>query len=264
MSRMSDGSPSRTRVTVMVVSFARVHALPALLEALAAQRFAGEIDCIVWNNNMRDAGIVDHVLSQAPASLTVQAIHSSRNHYCLVRLAAAVLAIGELVLFCDDDVVPGPGYVARLVDRFSALSSDTSFPVAVSACGHRFDPDLVGQASAEDVWDSRVGLHFYDEHATQVDLHFMHANSMLLSRETLLRIAARPIPDPVFHLVDDYWISFVLSHEMGARLVKVPMGDQMRFTESAYDPAVALHLRPEVRKARLRMFDFHRRLGWPA
>ena len=249
-------------VTVVVVSFARVHALPELFRFLARQRFEGSLNCIVWNNARALVDEVDEIAGRAEG-LHVDVFHSSRNQFCAVRFAAASLATGRLILFCDDDVIPGPDFVARFVERHRLLSAQSTRPVALCGCGHRFDPAAIARADAAGVWDRREGLSFFDQDAPECDVHFMHANSLLISRELLLAASREAMPDPSIRLVDDYWLSFILSHHLGARLVKIRLDEQMRFIESAYDPQVAMHLQPAIREARLLMYRHHRDSGWP-
>ena len=196
--------------------------------------------------------------------MVIDVFHSSRNQYCVVRFAAASLATGRLILFCDDDVMPGPDYVASFVERYRAISAQSPCPVAICGCGHRFDPVAIAKAEAADVWDLRAGLSFFDQDAAECDVHFMHANSLMVARELVLAAACQPMPDPSIRLVDDYWLSFVLSHHLDTRLIKIRIADQMRFIESAYDPEIAMHLQPAIREARFHMYRHHRLNGWPA
>lgn len=253
---------SSVDVTVVVVSFARVHALPELLRSLGTQRFEGSLNCIVWNNARARVDEVDEIAGRA-VGLQVDVFHSSRNQFCTVRFAAASLATGRLILFCDDDVIPGSDYVARFVERHRLLSAQSAQPVALCGCGHQFDPVAIAQADAAAVWDRRDGLSFFDQDAPECEVHFMHANSLLLSRELLLAASCEAMPDPSIRLVDDYWLSFVLAHHLGARLVKIQLDEQMRFIESAYDPKIAMHLQPAIREARFLMYRHHRDSGWP-
>ena len=52
-------------------------------------------------------------------------------------------------------------------------------------------------------------------------VHFLHADSCLIPRSLLLAIAAHPLPSPDYVLVDDYWMSFVLSHHLQVPLWKI-------------------------------------------
>lgn len=250
-------------VTVVVISYARVHALPALFRALAQQRFEGSWNCILWNNNRSAAASLDRIVADV-RGLAIDVFHANRNQFCTVRFAAAGLATGRLILLCDDDVVPGPDFVATFVRKYEHLRSRSSAPLALCACGHRFDRGVVAKAGPVEVWDERRGLSFFDQYAPERMVHFMHANSLLLARELLLDAAAVPMPDPALRLVDDYWMSFVLSHHLKARLLKIRLADSMRFTDSAYDGAVAMHLQPAVREAKLLMYQHHQRCGWPS
>jgi len=68
----------------------------------------------------------------------------------------------------------------------------------------------------------------------------------------------------LMQLVDDYWLSFVLSHHLNVPLRKIRCGDAFRFTDSADDPTRAMHLNPAVREQRVNFYVSHMRQGWPA
>jgi hypothetical protein len=76
------------------------------------------------------------------------------------------------------------------------------------------------------------------------------------------------MPDPTFALVDDYWMSFVLSHSFGRKLRKLSLAgtaeDVLRRTEDSDEVGLALHTRPEVQDARLRLYLHHMLRKWPS
>ena len=56
-------------------------------------------------------------------------------------------------------------------------------------------------------------------------VHFLHADSCLIPRSLLLEVASYALPSPDYILIDDYWMSFVLSHHLRVPLWKIK-GDQ--------------------------------------
>jgi len=134
--------------------------------------------------------------------------------------------------------------------------------MALAVRGNRFSRFARGQTAAK-VWEQRHGLEFFDESAPETEIDFAHANSFLIARRLLLRAAALTVPDPKFGLVDDYWLSFALSHHLGARLIKIQASEALCFSETAFDASVAMFLRRDVHEAKLRFFDYHARRGWP-
>lgn len=250
-------------LTVNVISFSRVAELDSLIGKLCDQSFDGSWQTVIWNNNHCVARQVNEIVQKHSARGSIELIQSTYNYHCIVRMALSVLARGRLLLFCDDDVVPERDYLKAFVERYHALIKDRSDVLGICACGHRFDIEVVGKATAEQVWEERRGLHFFDQDYPEIDVHFMHANNFLVSREVMLRLCSIPIPDPRFELVDDYWMSFVLSRYFGGSIVKAQLGNVFRFSESAFDPVHAMFNRPDVHQARLAFFDYHCGKGWP-
>ena len=74
------------------------------------------------------------------------------------------------------------------------------------------------------------------------------------------------MPDSAFILVDDYWMSFVLSHYFNRNLRKLqcPTNEHFERAESSDEVGLALYTRPEVNDAKIRMYIHHMLNGWPA
>jgi hypothetical protein len=64
-------------------------------------------------------------------------------------------------------------------------------------------------------------------------------------------------------LIDDYWLSFVLSAHLGASCRKIQAPDIFRFTACADDPSIALYHNPRVHEQRVRFYVEHMLAGWP-
>ena len=242
--------------------FQRLASLPRSLADLARQDYRGGWQLLLWNNNYSERAYVDDVVARYRSQIDIEVVHSSRNHHCVARQALATIARGELVMMIDDDIVPTASYLSHFVAAHRRLSMTSTRPVAICACGHRFTAEISG-ASASDVWERRRGLEFLGREHGEGDVHFMHANNCMMPRDLLLRVAASPPPDADYGLVDDYWMSYVLSAVLAARTIKVEAASVFDFADDAFDPSVAMFNRRDVHGARLKLFDELSRRGWP-
>ena len=66
-----------------------------------------------------------------------------------------------------------------------------------------------------------MGLLHSQVVAWSPQVHFLHADSCLIPRSLLLEVASYPLPSPDYILIDDYWMSFVLSHHLKVPLWKI-------------------------------------------
>jgi hypothetical protein len=246
-------------LTVLVCSHSRVPDLANVLRGLTAQDWPGRFEVIVWNNNAAARDAVDAVIAQAGERLDVKLIHSSENYYCMARFAAHGLMRSSLLMQCDDDVVPGPGYLRRFVEAYETHGPD----VVLGATGHTFLAHELDEEQPDRFWrNPRLQVSHREWHeATPV--HFLHGNSCLIPRHVLGQVLRHPLPDPEFALVDDYWLSFVVNRHLGIPLLKIRADDVMAFAASAKDPAIAMWRRPDVAAQRVRFYLYHMRQGWP-
>ena len=86
----------------------------------------------------------------------------------------------------------------------------------------------------------------------------------LFPRQLLLEASAYDLPTPDFIIVDDYWLSFVLSHHLKVPIWKIQGGDIFQLTDCAWDPKTALSQQPKIKEPRVNMYIYHMRHGWPA
>jgi hypothetical protein len=68
---------------------------------------------------------------------------------------------------------------------------------------------------------------------------------------------------PEYVLVDDYWLSYVLSARLGATCRKIRAPDIFTFTDCADDPEIALYHDRRVHEQRVRLYVEHMLAGWP-
>lgn len=253
---------SEPAVSIFMMLFGRLATLPRSLADLASQDYRGRWQLLLWNNNYSERSYVDDAVAQYQAQIDIQVVHSWRNHYCVARQALAVIAEGELAMMIDDDIIPSPGYLSYFVAAYRRLAVASTRPVAICACGHRFTAAIAG-ASAHDVWEKRQGLQFLDREHPETDVHFMHANNCMMPRDLLLKVAASPPPDLDYGLVDDYWMSYVLSSVLETRTIKIDAAPVFDFANDAFEPGVAMFNRRDVHQARLKLFGELSQRGWP-
>ncbi|GIH92931.1 glycosyltransferase [Planobispora siamensis] len=247
-------------LTVLICSYRRAGGLPELLSRLAAQDCAARFEVIVWNNDASAAPEVQAACDGLGGALDVKVVHSSENYYCIVRLAAVSLMRSGLLLVCDDDVLPERGYVSRFLEAYHRYGPDA----VVCARGNVFRPQVLDEENPESAWESMDGIDFYDEHDDDRPVHYMHADNCLLPRHVLRRALEFDLERYEFALVDDYWLSYVLSHRLKVPLWKIKADGAFSFTESADDPRVALYLSAPVREQVVNFYVHHMRDGWPS
>jgi perosamine synthetase len=250
-------------VAVFLCSYRRLFNIPEILRRLADQDFDGTYKLILWNNNYTERDKIDEIVSHSDAPYPIEVIHSHKNYYCVVRPAMANLANSTYVLICDDDVKPNRNYISSFVGSYASLCRKYRGEVVVCARGHRFLRKGFHDLQAQQVWEQKRNLLFFDEAANETEVHFVHADNCMIPTELLQRAAAIPYDTPDFILVDDYWLSFVLSKYLQAKLVKLKLDSAFSFSDSADDPAIALFHNPDVHRVRLQFFSYHQQLQWP-
>lgn len=64
-------------------------------------------------------------------------------------------------------------------------------------------------------------------------------------------------------LVDDYWLSFVLSHHLKVPLWKIKGTDIFHSTPCAENKDIALFYNKKVENERVNFYVYHYNQGWP-
>jgi len=257
---LSKPTTFRTRdVTIVVCVCRRLDDLRPQLERFAAQEHDGWFEVILWNNNHAAIDAVERTAADFFEDLDLKVVHSSENYFCGIRLAVPALMRSELLLVCDDDVVPEPGYVTGFMAKYEEYGPTA----AICARGHEFLPHKVDVDRPDRVWEDGEHLRFFDEHAEDRRVHFMHADNCLLPRDVLRDAARIPMPRTEYVLVDDYWLSFVLDHHLRVPIWKCRLGDLFSFSEAADDPERAMFHDPRVRDERVNFYVQHMNEGWP-
>ena len=252
-------------VTVCICSYKRTNNLHDILDSLLCkQTFAGTVQVIVWNNNEAREKVVrqicDPYVKQNSSARSLELISSTSNHYCIIRACMLHLMRSDLLLICDDDVIPKQSFVQFFVDAHHRHSKDV-----LAVRGHKFLPHQLNQADPRAEWMTYQHVRFVDDDQPEQLVHFLHADTCLIPRRALQDFVSIAMPDSGFVLVDDYWMSFVLSHYFNRNLRKLQCRNDEHFkrTETSDQVGLALYTRPEVQDARVRMYIYHMMSGWP-
>ena len=245
-------------VTVMMCSYRRTDTLPEVLERFARQDFDGLFEFVLWNNNAESAQEVDRIAARFDKDIDLRVIHSSANLMCRVRLAMPAIMRSDVLVVCDDDVLVEPCYLRELVAAHERHRDEV-----LCFRGHQFLPHVLDEDHPERVWMGGEFLVFRDQCAPEQLVHFMHACNCLIPSAILARIGAYPMGRLETTLVDDYWMSFVLSHHLDVPIRKLRGAHCFSFLPSADDPEIALFHNDAVAQERIRFYVSHMRQGWP-
>jgi hypothetical protein len=246
-------------VSVMLCCHSRIQELSGLLERFTLQDFRGDFELILWNNNMAYAEEVARIIDPYRGKLNLKLIHSSENYYCIVRFAAASLMRSQLLLICDDDVLPERGYITRFLSKYKEYGPDA----ILCARGHVFLPHELDEAAPDRVWQNNEHLRFFDESSSDRRIHFIHADNCLIPRRILKEAISYDMERHEFGLVDDYWLSFVVGHYLNVPVWKIQANDVLSFTLSSEDPMISMFQNPAVADERINFYVYHMRAGWP-
>jgi hypothetical protein len=141
---------SRFDLTVVVCSYKRVYNLKHLLDCFKKQDYQGTFEVFIWNNNSETQQEVANVAAPYMDELNIRLIQSSQNYYCIIRLAVANLMQSDLLLICDDDVVPQPNYISTFISKYEKYGPR----VALSCRGHVFHDHLLDEEDPHQFWKS--------------------------------------------------------------------------------------------------------------
>ena len=149
----------KVSLSVMICSYKRVYNLKRLLECFVQQDCQEDFEIILWNNNNETQQDVAEIVSLFKNDLTIRLIQSSENYFCIVRLAIPKLMRGDLLLICDDDVVPSKNYVSTFLTKFKQYG-----PRAVLCFrGHVFGQHSLNDEEPDRFWEDYEHMQFFDE-----------------------------------------------------------------------------------------------------
>lgn len=245
-------------LAILINTYGRIEYFEAQLRALAHQENMPSFQLLVWNNNPEISETVKVITQQFFPDAHI--IDSSENVYCLSRLAVVPLLKAPALLIVDDDVLPGPRYVETFYSEWLKHGENT----VLCARGHRFKNTPIDEDNPDTVWEKWDKVDFFDEAAEECEVHFAHADNLIISAELMRKLSAFALPWPEVALVDDYWMSYVLSAHLGVSIIKLKAAGIMTLTASSDDPNVALFHNPKVHRQRVNFYIYHTDRGWPA
>jgi hypothetical protein len=246
-------------VTVVICCYKRVHNLKHQLECFLKQDYKGTFEVILWNNNKETQQEVAEIASPYMERLNIRLIQSTENYYCIIRLAVVRLMYSDILLICDDDVVPHPNYISTFMSKYEEYG-----PRAVLCCrGHVFASHALDEENPGKFWKDYEDLKFFDETQPDRQIHFVHADNCLISKKILLEVSSYDLPSPNVVLVDDYWLSFVLSHHLHVPLWKFQGDGIFHSTPCSEDKSIALYYNEKVENERVNFYIYHMKKGWP-
>ena len=149
-------------VSVVICSYKRVYNLKRQLECFKNQDFSGIFEVIIWNNNHDTQEEVASITAPFMKELNIRLIQSSENYYCIVRLAVAKLMRSDLLLVCDDDVIPNPSYISKFMSKYKEYGPR----VALCCRGHLFGSYKVNEQEPQEFWekpDDEYNKIFFDQ-----------------------------------------------------------------------------------------------------
>jgi glycosyltransferase involved in cell wall biosynthesis len=189
-------------VTVVLLTYNRPECLEAQLDKLSIQTYSGSWELIIWNNNPAIDSTIETAIRHFSVEHSVTRITATTNYMGQARFAAAELARGNLFMSCDDDIVPGPEFLARFVQAY-----------------HRDGPRVVVCGGGERIARGKswyVGLS-----DPECDVQYAHANCLLTSTALFREAARMPMSTRQHIFIDDLWMSHVWHAILGVRLLKI-------------------------------------------
>jgi GT2 family glycosyltransferase len=152
--------------------------LPRLLAAIAAQERTPVETVVVLDGDVDDSASVLRAWHDR-LDLTVVELPDNRGRSAALNAGFAA-AKGDVLVRCDDDLVPSPGFAAR------HASHHTGEPVGVVGLPRNIFPDTAYARAFGRYWDE---LHRADAYALPADRHWQHwAGNVSVSRETWERV----------------------------------------------------------------------------
>lgn len=247
-------------VSLVICSYKRVNNLKALLTRLAEQDFAGTYEVLIWNNNIEASDEVAEICRPFQTRLALKLMHSTENFYCQIRPALASLVRSDLLLICDDDVLPESCYISTFVEKYREYGPEA----VICARGHIFLPRPPDEEQPQRFWENHEAMRFFDESVPDRRIHFMHADNCLIPRSVMKRALQHEMERYEYTLIDDYWLSYVLSERLRVPIWKIKADAAFQMTPSAEDTSIALFHNPLVNEQRVNFHLYHTRRGWPA
>jgi len=117
--------PEHPFISIVIPTYNRPRVLALCLQAIAAQTYSRDrFEVIVVNDGGTDP--LDKVLRPYQGSMTCRLPYQSNSGPAAARNRGAREAVGQLLVFTDDDCAPAPDWLARLAERH-AQAPDCAF-----------------------------------------------------------------------------------------------------------------------------------------
>ncbi len=141
----------RFDLSVVMCCYKRVYNLKQQLECFKQQDYPGSFELILWNNNAETQKEVADIVAPYLSELNIRLIQSTTNYYCIIRLAVARLMQSDLLLICDDDVIPESCYISTFMAKYEEYGPR----VALCCRGHVFtQPHSLSEEQPQKFWES--------------------------------------------------------------------------------------------------------------
>lgn len=138
-------------LTVVMCCYKRVYNLKQQLECFRQQDYSGSFELILWNNNSKTQTEVADIAAPYLNELHIRLIQSTMNYYCIIRLAVARLMQSDILLICDDDVIPESCYISTFMAKYEEYGPR----VALCCRGHVFTkPHSLNEEEPQKFWKS--------------------------------------------------------------------------------------------------------------
>ncbi len=246
-------------ISVVICSYNRVYNIDNLLACFCEQRFEGKFELFIWNNKYENKEQLESICEKYKEQLQLTLIHSTENYYCVIRPAMSSVINSDLMMICDDDVVPGPGYLQHFFNKYFEYGPEA----IICSRGHVFQPHELNEEHPEKVWESGKYMKFFDESSKDRKIHFFHADNCLIPRTVWERTLEFEWESYDFILVDDYWLSYIISDKLDIPIWKIKSDDHQQFTPCADDENIALFHNSNVIDQRINFYIHHMRNNWP-
>lgn len=156
--------PSVPRITVAVCTFDRYNFLNACLAGLASQLLpATEFECIVVDNSpSRNRSVAES--KRHAGHQNMRWMHEKTPGLSNARNVAAREARAPLIAYLDDDAIPAPDWLSRLLEAFDQLGTEYAgvggkiLPVFSGPRPDWLSDKLLGYVSVVDLGDETRGL----------------------------------------------------------------------------------------------------------
>jgi len=140
-------------ISVLICTYNRARLLRETLTALQSQQPPAdcEVEIIVVDNNSTDNTPAVVAESAAHGGFRVVSLKESRQGKSFALNTGLAHASGEVLALTDDDVIPAPDWLARIVDGFRARDVQFVFGKVLPRWSRTPPPELL-TAPAQDIW----------------------------------------------------------------------------------------------------------------